>query len=106
MIRRSAEREQFLLDLLTTAVEHNGYGFFDVDEYVWDRPPSEVFADISEEVEELPPPNGPAAPSPSSGSGSYSSTTGAPPPAASPPNGSGSPGSATGATSDPRTSAA
>lgn len=57
-----------------------------------------VFTEISEEVDERPPP---APASSSSGSGAGSSSTGEPPPAANGPNGSGSPGWATGATSDP-----
>jgi hypothetical protein len=63
-----------------------------------------IFTDISEEVEELPPPNEPDASSPTSGSGETSPATGAPAPAHIPANGSGSPGSATGATSPPRIS--
>jgi hypothetical protein len=46
MIERTPEREKFLLDVLTTAVEHAGYGFFDVEEYVWDVAPREAYADI------------------------------------------------------------
>lgn len=63
-----------------------------------------VFVEISEEVEELPPPTAPEPSSPSAATGAGSSPTGEPPPAANPGNGSGSPGSATGATSDPRIS--
>jgi hypothetical protein len=36
MAARSDERKQFLTDVLTTAVENCGYGWFDVDEYEWD----------------------------------------------------------------------
>jgi hypothetical protein len=64
----------------------------------------QVFADISEEVEELPPPSGPDASSPSSDSGEGSSPTGEPAPAATEANGSGSPSSGTGSTSGPRIS--
>lgn len=64
----------------------------------------DVFADISEEVEELPPPSGPDVSSPSEGSGETSPATSGPPPAPSEPNGSGSPGSATGSISDRVTS--
>jgi hypothetical protein len=63
-----------------------------------------VFIEISEEVEELPPPSAPEPSSPSAATGAASSPTGEPPPAASEGNGSGSPGSATGATSGPRIS--
>jgi hypothetical protein len=63
----------------------------------------DVFQDISEEVDELPPPNEPDVTSPSTGSGETSETTGEPLPAPNPGNGSGSPGSATGLISDPRT---
>jgi hypothetical protein len=63
-----------------------------------------VFSEISEEVQEVPPPSGPPPPAPGSGSGAASTPTGAPPQDSSGPNGSGSPGSATGATSDPRIS--
>ncbi len=52
-----------------------------------------VFEEISEDVDEVPPPT-PA--SSSSGSGAGSSSTGEPPPEPAAPNGSGSPGSATG----------
>jgi hypothetical protein len=63
-----------------------------------------VFADISVEVEELPPPNAPGSRSPSSGSGETSSTTGEPAQEPTEANGSGSPGSDTGAISAPRIS--
>ena len=63
-----------------------------------------VFLEISEEVDELPPPGGQAATSPGSGSGAGSSPTGEPAPEPSPLNGSGSPSSATGVTSVPVTS--
>jgi hypothetical protein len=63
----------------------------------------DVFQDISEEVEELPPPSAVGELSPSEGSGETSSTTGEPPPAPAAPNGSGSPGLDTGHTSAPRT---
>jgi len=59
-----------------------------------------VFADISVEVDELPPPNAPDVSLPSGGSGEDSSATSAPPPEATGQNGTGHPGSATGATSD------
>jgi hypothetical protein len=65
----------------------------------------DVFQDISEEVDELPPPNEPDVTSPSTGSGEDSSSTGEPAPAPSEGNGSGGPGSATGAISAPRISA-
>jgi hypothetical protein len=65
-----------------------------------------IFADLSVEVEELPPPDAPEPTSTSSGSGEVSSTTSEPHPEPSPANGSGSRGSDTGATSDPVTSAA
>lgn len=65
-----------------------------------------VFIDMSEEIEQLPPPDAPRLSSPNDGSGVASSTTGAPAPARIPANGSGSPGSATGATSDLGISAA
>ena len=64
----------------------------------------DVFQEISEEVDELPPPNEPDAGSPSTGSGVISEPTGEPAPAPSEGNGSGSPGSATGAISAPRIS--
>jgi hypothetical protein len=64
----------------------------------------QVFADISEEVEEVPPPSAPEPSSPSSDSGGTSSIIGEPAPAPAPANGSGSPGSGTGATSGPRIS--
>lgn len=69
-----------------------------------------VFAQISEEADRLPPPNGPdVARGPdatTNASGAGSETPGVSPPAVSLPNSSGSRGSATGATSDPVTSAA
>lgn len=64
----------------------------------------EVFQDISEETEELPPPNEPEPSLPNTGSGETSEPTGAPAPEPVPANGSGSPGSATGAISGPRIS--
>lgn len=33
MTKRSAARTQFLINIMITAVEHNGYGFIDVDAY-------------------------------------------------------------------------
>jgi hypothetical protein len=65
----------------------------------------QVFAQISEDVEELPPPNAPEPSSPSSGSGETSSPTGEPAQAPTPANGSGSRGLDTGATYDRVTSA-
>src|SRR4029077_5127085 len=64
----------------------------------------QVFADISEEVEEVPPPSAPGSSSPSTGSGETSEPTSELPPAPSAANGSGSPGSDTGAISAPRIS--
>jgi hypothetical protein len=64
-----------------------------------------IFTDISQEVEELPPPSEPDASSPNAGSGGTSPPTSAPAPELSLPNGSGSPGSDTGATLPPRISA-
>jgi hypothetical protein len=64
-----------------------------------------IFVDMSEETEQLPPPDAPSSSSPSAGSGADSSSIGAPHPAHIPANGSGSLGSATGATSDHVTSA-
>jgi hypothetical protein len=65
----------------------------------------QIFADISEETEMLPPPDAPGQSSPSKGSGEASGTAGAPDQGPSPANGSGSRGSAIGATSDPGISA-
>jgi hypothetical protein len=64
----------------------------------------DVFQDISEEVEDLPPPSAAEPTSTSEGSGGTSEPTTGPHPAPSAGNGSGSPGSATGATSDQRIS--
>jgi hypothetical protein len=64
----------------------------------------DVFADISVEVEELPPPSAPGQSSPSSSSGEGSSPTGEPAPEPTPANGSGSLSSDTGAASDRVTS--
>jgi len=64
----------------------------------------DVFQDISEEVEELPPPSADGESSPSEGSGATSPATGEPRPAPSEPNGSGNPGWDTGSTSAPRIS--
>lgn len=47
MIKRSPEREQFLADLFTTAIEHSGYGFPGVLEYRCDGlEPRDQFAVI------------------------------------------------------------
>lgn len=46
---RSAERNQFLTDLLTTAVEHCGYGWFTTpDVYEWDGELGTAHAEIVE----------------------------------------------------------
>jgi hypothetical protein len=63
-----------------------------------------VFADISEEVEEVPPPSEPDSSAPKGSSGGSSSPTGESAPADSPENGTGSLGSATGAAYDRVTS--
>lgn len=47
-MKRTPERERFLADVLTTAVEHQGYGFFHVLRYRWDCPPVETYALIEE----------------------------------------------------------
>jgi hypothetical protein len=61
----------------------------------------QVFMDISEDTDQVPPPDAPSSSSPSDGSGADSSGTGAPDPDNTQANGSGSPGSATGAPSAP-----
>jgi hypothetical protein len=49
MVKRSPDREQFLFDVLTTAIEHQGYGFFDVEEWQWSEDkPAEAYAVISD----------------------------------------------------------
>lgn len=56
MKTRTAERAQFLADVLATAVEHNGYGFFDVTEWHWadEIDPSEWFATIVDSEDDSP----------------------------------------------------
>ena len=51
---RSEEREEFLADIITTAIE-GGTGYWAlVHEYKWsERPPSEVYAVISEDEEQI-----------------------------------------------------
>lgn len=49
---RSAERAEFLSDLLVTAIEHYDYGFPAVHEWVWDVPPAQMYAVISDRYEE------------------------------------------------------
>ncbi len=45
MKRRTPERAQFLADMLTTAIEHGGYGFTANVDYVWDvADPHDVYA--------------------------------------------------------------
>jgi hypothetical protein len=47
MTKRSPEREEFLAGILTTAIEHGGYGFPGVVEYKWEgREPADVYAVI------------------------------------------------------------
>lgn len=46
MTRHSPLRRRFLHDLLITAVENYGYGFFTTEDYVWDVPPCEAYAVI------------------------------------------------------------
>lgn len=51
--KRSPERAQFLADVLTTAIEHSGYGFPGVIEYIWDVPnPADAYAVIIDRYEE------------------------------------------------------
>lgn len=46
--KRSPEREQFLLDVFTTAIENYGHGWFWVTAYKWEGlPPSEAYAEIT-----------------------------------------------------------
>lgn len=52
MRKRSPERTQFLADLITTAVEHSGYGFPGIIDYVWDVDPADVTATIFDRYEE------------------------------------------------------
>lgn len=53
MTNRSPERTQFLADVLSTAIEHGGYGFPGVIEYVWDVPnPADAYAVIIDRYEE------------------------------------------------------
>lgn len=55
---RTAERTQFLADMLTTAIEHYGYGVWVVEEYHADvyNTPGDTYAMVTdEENEELPP---------------------------------------------------
>lgn len=54
MAKRTTEREQFLSDLLVTAIEHAGYGFPETDEYVIepDGRPAGTYAVISNRYEE------------------------------------------------------
>lgn len=50
MTTRTPEREQFLLNLFTTAIENGGMGFFAVSAYRWmNRPPAEAYAVIEAE---------------------------------------------------------
>lgn len=49
---RSSERTEFLTDLLTTAIENFGYGWFTVDEYEWENPPAGgAYAVVTDEDE-------------------------------------------------------
>lgn len=51
--RRSQERIDFLTDVLTTAVEHGGYGFFYVDEYRWENvEPGEAYAIVTDKEDD------------------------------------------------------
>jgi len=53
MTKRTAERKEFLSDLLVTAIEHYGYGFPTVHEYHHpEGKPGEWFAVISDRYEE------------------------------------------------------
>jgi hypothetical protein len=52
MKTRTAEREEFLSNLLIGAIEHHGYGFPGVLEYRWEgRKPAEVYAVIYDRYE-------------------------------------------------------
>jgi hypothetical protein len=47
---RSDERTEFLTDLLTTAIENGGHGWFTVDEYIWeDVAPGGAYALVTED---------------------------------------------------------
>jgi len=46
---RTDERKQFLTDVLVTAIENCGYGWFVVHEYKWDVPLGEAYAVIQAE---------------------------------------------------------
>ncbi len=51
-MNRSFERESYLFDLLACAIEHCGYGWFDVLEWSWDEDkPAEAFAVIQDQEE-------------------------------------------------------
>lgn len=53
--KRSEARGKFLTDLLTTAVENHGYGWFHVEQYKWEgRAPEDVFAVITETEDDTP----------------------------------------------------
>lgn len=53
MGKRTPEREEFLKDALTIAIENGGYGFFSVSEWKWeDVTPGETYAVIHESGEE------------------------------------------------------
>ncbi|MGW0061407.1 hypothetical protein ACWDTT_15955 [Streptosporangium sandarakinum] len=45
-MKRTTNRAEFLADVLTTAVEHDGYGFFSVREWKHDGEPGERYAVI------------------------------------------------------------
>jgi hypothetical protein len=50
MVKRSPERIEFLTDLLTTAIENGGYGWFTVETWRWeDVEPGDAFAEITAE---------------------------------------------------------
>lgn len=52
MATRTKERSQFLLDVLTTAIENGGYGFFYTEKWVWDCDPADAYAVIVDKEDE------------------------------------------------------
>jgi hypothetical protein len=51
---RSDERNEFLTDILTTAVENGGHGWFSVDEYQWEAVPAGgAYATVADDEGEI-----------------------------------------------------
>lgn len=52
-MKRTDERNEFLTDILTGAIENYGYGWFEVDEYKWESVPlGDAYAVITQNEEE------------------------------------------------------